>query len=289
MLLAVSPERVFFSPLSSPVVERVFSTNSFHVIKGLITKHDYVLRVHRDPEPFDWYQRYNGVKDLIHQYIKEHDHILMLGCGNSRLTEEMYDDGKGRKMSHCTVPDYRVGLMQRASMFQGTNPSSTLTTRVASLKPWRRNTVITKDYSVRKTVHLKCMEISFVHFVTIFFLRFLLSGHTMDCTSLDFPDANFEAIIDKATMDCLLCGEESTTNVSKMLTEVSRVLKPDGVFFVITYGTPENRLSYLEQEEYQWSVSVHTVSKPDVGAAAITESSDGSGVHYIYVCKKKSS
>ena len=40
--------------------------------------------VPRDPEPFDWYQRYSGLKDLVGQYMKADDHILMLGCGNSR-------------------------------------------------------------------------------------------------------------------------------------------------------------------------------------------------------------
>lgn len=39
---------------------------------------------YRDPEPFDWYQRYSGLKDLVGQYMKADDHILMIGCGNSR-------------------------------------------------------------------------------------------------------------------------------------------------------------------------------------------------------------
>ena len=50
-------------------------------------------RYTKDPEPFDWYQRYSGVKDLVQQYVKRTDHILMLGSGNSRLSEDMYDDG----------------------------------------------------------------------------------------------------------------------------------------------------------------------------------------------------
>lgn len=51
------------------------------------------MRACRDPEPFDWYQRYSGLKDLIGQYIKKTDHMLMAGCGNSRLTEDMFEDG----------------------------------------------------------------------------------------------------------------------------------------------------------------------------------------------------
>ena len=41
-------------------------------------------RYTKDPEPFDWYQRYSGVKDLIAQYVKKTDHIL-----NSRHTNSV--------------------------------------------------------------------------------------------------------------------------------------------------------------------------------------------------------
>ena len=44
----------------------------------------------------------------------------------------------------------------------------------------------------------------------------------MDVTSLDFADEHFDSVVDKGTMDSLLCGEGSTANVSKMCAEVSR-------------------------------------------------------------------
>ncbi|CAM9482898.1 unnamed protein product [Choristocarpus tenellus] len=50
-------------------------------------------RYTKDPEPFDWYQRYSGLKDWIAQFIRKDDNILMVGAGNSRLTEDMYDNG----------------------------------------------------------------------------------------------------------------------------------------------------------------------------------------------------
>jgi hypothetical protein len=30
----------------------------------------------------------------MNQYVKREDIILNVGCGNSRLTEDMFDDGK---------------------------------------------------------------------------------------------------------------------------------------------------------------------------------------------------
>ena len=37
-----------------------------------------------DPEPFDWYQRYSGIKEILSTYLQKTDHMLMTGCGNSR-------------------------------------------------------------------------------------------------------------------------------------------------------------------------------------------------------------
>ena len=44
----------------------------------------------------------------------------------------------------------------------------------------------------------------------------------MNVTSLEFPDESFDAVIDKGTMDSILCGEGSTANVAKLCMEVSR-------------------------------------------------------------------
>merc|ERR1711988_1355182 len=64
------------------------------------------------------------------------------------------------------------------------------------------------------------------------------------------------------------------------------VLKAHGVFFIVSYGVPDNRLQYLENEDYSWSVSVHTVPKPTVSATAVPDTKDANSVHYIYVCQK---
>ena len=47
-------------------------------------------RYARDPEPFDWYQRWSGIRDICMNYMKPSDNVLIVGCGNSRLGEEMY-------------------------------------------------------------------------------------------------------------------------------------------------------------------------------------------------------
>lgn len=115
-----------------------------------------------------------------------------------------------------------------------------------------------------------------------------LQWKQMDVKALEFPDQSFDAVIAKATFDAILCGEGSTTAIAKMCSEVSRVLKPGGVFLIVSYGVPENRLNYLEKDNlYNWTVSVHSVPKPSISASALPAASDdANGLHYIYVCTK---
>ena len=64
--------------------------------QGLI----FILSV-RDPEPFDWYQRFMGIKDLVQGCFTPESKLLNVGAGNSRkhhfyslgLSEEMFDEG----------------------------------------------------------------------------------------------------------------------------------------------------------------------------------------------------
>ena len=39
------------------------------------------------------YGEYNNLCGILHKYVKTADQILMVGCGNSRLSEDMYDVG----------------------------------------------------------------------------------------------------------------------------------------------------------------------------------------------------
>jgi hypothetical protein len=60
-----------------------------------------------------------------------------------------------------------------------------------------------------------------------------------------------------------------------MGTEASRVLTAEGVYIIISYALPDNRLS---QEDYGWTVTVHTIENT-VGTATPR---DPKSCHYIY-------
>lgn len=67
----------------------------------------------------------------------------------------------------------------------------------------------------------------------------------MDIRDLQQDDETFDLVIDKSTMDALLCGDQSFLNVAIMTKEVQRVLKTNGIYLIISYGAPENRIVHL--------------------------------------------
>ncbi|KAN0011829.1 hypothetical protein ACTFIU_007400 [Dictyostelium citrinum] len=47
----------------------------------------------KDGDAFDWYQSFETLKSFLTSHCEKSDNILMLGCGNSLLSEEMYKYG----------------------------------------------------------------------------------------------------------------------------------------------------------------------------------------------------
>lgn len=89
----------------------------------------------------------------------------MAGCGNSRLSEDLYEDGYS---SIANIDISRVVVDQMTDKYKE--------------KP-------------------------------------ALTWQQMNVCSLEFPDESYDAVIGKATMDAVLCGEGSTANIAKMCSE----------------------------------------------------------------------
>jgi ubiquinone/menaquinone biosynthesis C-methylase UbiE len=189
-------------------------------------------RYTRDPEQFDWYQRWAGLKDTFNQFVQPHHSVLMVGAGNSRLSEEMYEDGY-QKITNIDISSVVVRAMS-------------------------------EKYRDKPG----------------------MSYATMDSRAIDMADQSFNVVIDKACLDAILCGEGSTHNAQKMLTEVSRVLHANGTYIAVSHGQAAYRLTYLQRPEFGWNVKVFTVPKPMMGMTASLSSDDKDNVHYIYVCVK---
>ena len=106
---------------------------------------------------------------------------------------------------------------------------------------------------------------------------------------MEFQPAEFDAIIDKATIDSILCGDESDINCEKALARISRVLKPGGVFICVSYGQPQHRDKLFKRTELGFDVTVHKIAKPTI-STSITISNDDRdypNLHFVYMCVKK--
>lgn len=189
-------------------------------------------RYRRDPDTFDWYQRWNGVKDVVSDFVSPGNKLLNIGCGNSRMSEEMYDSG----FSNITNVDV-------------------------------------------SSVVISAMQAKYRDRAQMTFTQ-------MNCTNMsEFQDASYDVVIDKALLDAILCGEDFSTNVQLLLKEVSRVLKPNGRYIVISYGKPTYRLTYLKRDDYGWNVQIRTVKKPSTNILAGSQE-EPDDVHFIYICTK---
>ncbi|GJN15695.1 hypothetical protein PR202_gb02631 [Eleusine coracana subsp. coracana] len=76
----------------------------------------------------------------------------------------------------------------------------------------------------------------------------------------DFQSGSFDAVIDKGTLDSIMCGQNSQENATKMLEEVNRILTETGVYILITYGDPSYRLRLLKDMQ-QWTVKLHVIDR----------------------------
>jgi len=86
-------------------------------------------------ESYDWFTDYSSFKHLIHQDIDTSNSILMLGCGNSSLSEQMYHDGfknitntdfspvviTNMAEKHVTLPEMTWEVMDMTQMSYGSS------------------------------------------------------------------------------------------------------------------------------------------------------------------------
>lgn len=73
-----------------------------------------------------------------------------------------------------------------------------------------------------------------------------MSYRVMDVLDMsEFKSGEFNVVLDKGTLDSILCGDNSVANAEKMLNEVYRVLTPNGIYLCVTYGSEDHRRNFL--------------------------------------------
>uniref|UniRef100_E9PYK1 eEF1A lysine and N-terminal methyltransferase n=1 Tax=Mus musculus TaxID=10090 RepID=E9PYK1_MOUSE len=131
----------------------------------------------RGKTAFEWYGTYLELCEVLHKYIKPKEKVLVIGCGNSELSEQLYDVGY-QDIVNIDISEVVIKQMKE---------------RNGSRRP-----------------HMSFLK--------------------MDMTQLEFPDATFQVVLDKGTLDAVLTDEEEVTlrQVDRMLAESPRVARPSG-------------------------------------------------------------
>jgi ubiquinone/menaquinone biosynthesis C-methylase UbiE len=79
----------------------------------------------------------------------------------------------------------------------------------------------------------------------------LMEWAVADATHLEYKDKSFDAVIDKGCIDSVLCSENETEAVQRVLQEALRVLRPTGNFIIMSLHKPNALLPYLLCEPSQ--------------------------------------
>lgn len=203
---------------------------------------------------FDWYQTYPALRPLLRARVPTSSRVLMLGCGNSLLSEDMAKDG-----------------------YEG---------------------IVNIDISsvVIEQMREKHKEIT------------QLTYMQMDIRDMGFfGDESFVCVLDKGTLDAMMCADDAPHGAFKMLAEVARLLMPHGIYLLITYGAPKERVPLLNQSGCSWSIALYIMptagyqlrmskGAPHLIMEEVTLTEGGQlppdyvlkdpDSHFIYVCEK---
>ncbi|KFB38679.1 AGAP008472-PA-like protein [Anopheles sinensis] len=71
----------------------------------------------RGKQAFEWYGEYPELCGQLHKYIKPKDEILVVGCGNSKLSVDLYDVGF-KKITNIDISPVVIKQMQEANRTQ---------------------------------------------------------------------------------------------------------------------------------------------------------------------------
>ncbi|CDQ73506.1 unnamed protein product [Oncorhynchus mykiss] len=87
----------------------------------------------RGEKAFEWYGDYNKLCGMLHKYIKPRDKVLVVGCGNSELSEQLYDVGY-RHLTNIDISETVVNHMNQKNAKQ--RPDLTFQTVDATQTPY---------------------------------------------------------------------------------------------------------------------------------------------------------
>lgn len=142
----------------------------------------------------------------------------------------------------------------------------------------------------------KCYNIDFARNVIHYMklrnkrIRSSMIFETMNVLDIEYEDEQFDIIFDKATFDCVLCDIGAEKKAKIFMSEIYRLLKYKGYYFMISNTEPEKRIKYLQNSEMKFNITVHKIENDEEGVKNYDMLDYNMNylkkTHYIYICQK---
>mmetsp|Transcript_76505 Transcript_76505/g.224558 ORF Transcript_76505/g.224558 Transcript_76505/m.224558 type:complete len:278 (+) Transcript_76505:138-971(+) len=251
----------------------------------------WVARYQADSEPFDWYLRWDLLRDLLLPLLSADAEVLVLGSGTSLLSEQIYTEGF---MNITNVDRCELAISAMRARHQAQREA--LAAAASGAKKPAKGASPEPAADPLEGKPAMCFE---------------------SVEAKDLPQcwaARFDLIIDKALLDSVACGQEKMKATAAVLSCVSSVLKPKGVYVCISWAPPDMRWPMLAASdcddrgrskerpqasvEYGWEISHQTVPRPLTNPTADPKAKDKielvpspafsaeENVYHIYTCTK---
>jgi len=268
---------------------------------------------HDSCTPFEWYQTFDTLQQFLHPSVlspsnnpakhssvkfpdKDQSKILIVGSGSSRFGERMMQDGW---IGGITNIDYSQVCIDQ--MMKRNDDDGMYRKIQAKLNREKReeNANLQESRDEEPSLHADDVKSGKKKEASVPSVRreggknhpskLSIPKMIYECVdvtkTLPYPDSSFDLIINKGTMDSILCSNGARTKTKIMMQECSRVLKNHGSMIVVSHGKSDDRLLYFENEKQWWNggVRVYKVDKPNVGALV---AATGSPFHYVYIASK---
>ncbi|KAF1776775.1 S-adenosyl-L-methionine-dependent methyltransferase [Phytophthora cactorum] len=179
-------------------------------LMGLRKKSYWEARFETEDE-FDWYCEYSHIRELLSSYISKTQRILIAGTGTSRLPAEMALDG----YSDVVAMDYAANVIQKMQTRSKENDWGVrfVEADLTQMKGWESN-------SVDCVIDKGCLD------------AMLLKPET------DAVGTNWKIVTPDSSDDL--------SDAKSSMQQLARVLRPDGLLFFLTFGSPSNRVNMFD-------------------------------------------
>lgn len=180
--------------------------------------------------------------------------VLIMGCGNSSLGEDMMKDGWTGGITNVDFSPVVIDQMKERY------------SKILNLEGDEAAANENGKASVKQKPNMSfiCADVT---------------------KGLDFQDSSFDLIIHKGLLDAMTCHFMRNYDTKALMNECVRLLDKNGAMVCISSAKKENRLEYLEHEGWTGGICIKEVLTPQVYEQR-DENLDAHDYYYIYTCLK---